>query len=259
MKIPLYHVDAFTKKVFGGNPAAVCPLENWLDNKTLQSIAAENYLSETSFFVRSGTAYELRWFTPVSEIDLCGHGTLAAAHVLVNHLGYKDSDISFSSKSGPLDVSIKEALITLNFPSRKPIKIETPSLLVKGLGAEPTEVLKSRDYYAVFENPQDILNLKPNFEILMKFDCLGICVTAKGNNCDFVSRFFAPKIGIQEDPVTGSTHSSLIPYWAEKLNKDSLYAIQLSKRQGELFCKNLTNRVLIGGYAVTYAVGKIEI
>ena len=193
------------------------------------------------------------------EIDLCGHGTLAAAHVLVNHLGYENPDISFTSKSGPLNVSIKETLITLNFPSRKPTKIDTPSLLVNGLGAEPIEVLKSRDYYAIFQDEQDILNLKPNFEILIKLDCLGICVTAKGNRCDFVSRFFAPKIGIQEDPVTGSTHSSLIPYWAEKLNKDSLYAIQLSKRQGELSCKNLTDRVLIGGHAVTYATGKIEI
>ncbi|MBL7074857.1 PhzF family phenazine biosynthesis protein [candidate division KSB1 bacterium] len=257
MKIPIYQVDAFTDKVFGGNPAAVCPLDNWVDDEILQAIAAENNLSETAFFVKQGNDFELKWFTPKTEVELCGHATLASAHILYNHLDYKDHQINFITKSGVLKVTKKNDIISMNFPSTKPVPVEIPKELTNGLGYEPSEVLKSRDYLAVFKDEETILSIKPDFEILKKLDCLGIIVTAKGNNSDFVSRFFAPGVGIPEDPVTGSAHVTLVPYWSEKLNKKSLYAIQMSKRRGELFCEDLGERVLISGKAVTYCEGSI--
>ena len=257
MKIPFYQIDAFTGKVFGGNPAAICPLENWLADETMQAIANENNLSETAFFVKKGRDFELRWFTPEMEVDLCGHATLASGHVLFNHLDFKPHQINFHTKSGSLKVSRTTDLLSMEFPSRKPLATETPQQLVDGLGRTPAEVLKSRDYFAVFQNEQEVLSIQPDFNILEQLDCLGIIITAAGQTSDFVSRFFAPRAGIPEDPVTGSTHCSLIPYWSEKLFKKDLHALQLSKRGGELFCQDLGERVSIAGNAVTFATGTI--
>ena len=257
MKIPFYQIDAFTSKIFGGNPAAICPLENWLEDETMQAIAAENNLAETAFFVNNGDGFDLRWFTPEMEVDLCGHATLASGHVLFNHLDFKPNQINFHTKSGVLKVSQTNELLSMDFPSRKPEATETPQQLIDGLGRTPAEVLKSRDYFAVFQNEQDILSIQPDFNILDRIDCLGIIITAAGQTSDFVSRFFAPRAGIPEDPVTGSAHCSLVPYWSEKLNKKDLHALQLSKRGGELFCQDLGERVSIAGKAVTFATGTI--
>ncbi len=257
MSIPIYQVDAFTDKLFGGNPAAVCPLEKWLDTELMQKIAAENNLSETAFFVKEGKGFELRWFTPKVEVDLCGHATLASAHVLFNHLDYDEKQITFSSASGELRVTTTNGKITLDFPSTPPSQVETVPELTQGLGLEPTEVHKSRDYLALFESEDDILSIAPDFDILMKLDSLGVIITAQGKNSDFVSRFFAPAVGINEDPVTGSAHTTLIPFWAERLNKKILHAFQLSERKGEIFCELSGDRVKIGGYAVTFLKGEI--
>ncbi len=259
MKIPLYQIDAFTNHIFSGNPAAVCPLEKWIENDMLQQIAAENNLSETAFFVKKGNDFDLRWFTPTIEVDLCGHATLATAYVIFNYIDSDLEKIEFHTQSGILKVKRENDLISMDFPARIPKPIMCPEQLTKGLGATPKETLKSRDYYAVFDNQNQIQSIKPDFLILEKLDTLGICITAQGNNADFVSRFFAPRAGILEDPVTGSAHSSLIPYWAKKLNKNSLHAFQLSKRKGELFCQFLGDRVKIAGKAVTYAIGVINI
>ncbi len=259
MNIPIYQVDAFTDKLFGGNPAAVCPLEDWLSPELMQSIAAENNLSETAFFVRKEKIFELRWFTPKIEVDLCGHATLASAHVIFNHLGFSEEQIVFSTVSGELRVTSENSRLILDFPATPPSPVEIEEGLIQGLGKRPTEVHKSRDYLAVFGSEADILSLKPNFDILGKLDCLGIIVSAKGENCDFVSRFFAPAAGIDEDPVTGSAHTTLIPFWAERLKKNVLHAFQLSKRKGELFCELAGDRVKIGGHAVTFFVGEVSL
>lgn len=259
MKIPIYQVDAFTSELFGGNPAAVCLLKNWLDDELLQKIAAENNLSETSFIVEKNGKFEIRWFTPDVEIDLCGHATLAAAFVMFNYF-YKTADtIAFQSKSGILRVKRCGELLTLDFPSRRPEKTDYNEDLVKALGKKPVDILKSRDYLVVYETEEDITDLKPDFHELSKINTLGVIVTAKGRNVDFVSRFFAPAVGINEDPVTGSAHSTLIPYWAEKLGKDVLTAQQLSSRGGELFCEDKIERVLISGKVVRYLEGYIHI
>ena len=259
MKIPMYQVDAFTDKIFGGNPAAVCPLESWLPAATMQAIAAENNLAETAFFVRDKDRYEIRWFTPAIEVDLCGHATLASAHVVFRHLNYDQPRIAFQSKSGELRASMKSGLIHLDFPAADPVPADMPEALVKGLGKKPREVFKGRDYLAVFDREADITSIEPDFAELAKLDCLGIIATAKGETCDFVSRFFAPRAGIPEDPVTGSAHTLLIPFWAKRLGKTVLRAVQVSKRRGELFCEFLGERVLIGGRAVTFFQGMIEI
>jgi PhzF family phenazine biosynthesis protein len=259
MELTLYQVDAFTDKVFGGNPAAVCPMDKWLDDKILQSIAAENNLSETAFFVKNNSEYQLRWFTPKIEVDLCGHATLASAYIIFNYIDPQLSEIIFQTQSGHLSVEMENDLISMDFPARKPISVDTPAQLVKGLGIKPIEVTKSRDYFAVFESEDQIKKINPDFAELSKLDSLGIGTTAPGREVDFVSRFFAPKVGIPEDPVTGSAHSSLIPYWAERLNKNNLSALQLSNRIGKLYCQNKADRVIIAGKAVTYAIGKIYI
>ncbi len=259
MKTPIYQVDAFTDKLFGGNPAAVCLLESWLRDETMQRIAEENNLSETAFFVKKGDAFEIRWFTPKIEIQLAGHPTLAAAHVIFNHLGYSAAQIKFVSKGGELTATKKEGLIWLDFPAFEVTAVRPPASLIDGLGRKPDEVLKGRDFFAVFKSESEILSLKPDFAELEKLDCLGIIVTARGNNCDFVSRFFAPRAGINEDPVTGSAHTLLIPYWAKRLHKEKLHAFQVSKRRGELFCEHLGKRVLIGGRSVTYLEGTIDV
>ncbi|MBI9038289.1 MAG: PhzF family phenazine biosynthesis protein [Bacteroidales bacterium] len=259
MKLQLFQIDAFTDKVFGGNPAAVCPLEKWLKPELLQKIAAENNLPETAFFVKNSYGLDIRWFTPEMEINLCGHATLASAHVLFNHLGYNKNQIIFDSKSGTLKVTKKGEILCLDFPSNKPEKISHSAKLEEALGAKPIEVYKSRDILAIFENEKEIEKINPNFELLKQIDCMGVIVSAKGKNCDFVSRFFAPKVGINEDPVTGSAHTTLVPYWAEKLEKKKLHAFQISKRRGELFCEIMGRRVLISGKAVTYLIGEISI
>ena len=260
MRIPIFQVDAFTKKAFGGNPAAVCPLPRWLPDARLQAIAAENNLSETAFFVKKGSIYELRWFTPVVEIDLCGHATLASAHVLFSHLGYKKNEIIFQTrKSGELRTSKKRGRLYLDFPARDAAPVEAPMELIAGLGRAPLEVRKGRDYLAVLEKQADVAAIVPDLVELSKLDCVGIIVTAPGDSCDFVSRFFAPRVGVPEDPVTGSAHTILIPYWGRRLNKMSMRALQISARGGELHCEWRGERVLIGGRAVTYLKGTIEI
>lgn len=259
MKIPIYQVDAFTSNIFGGNPAAVCPLAEWIDPGLMQSIAAENNLSETAFFVKKNDFYELRWFTPEIEVDLCGHATLASGFVLFNHLNYNEGEIKFETRSGRLMVQRSGDLITLNFPANPPVKIDITDNLTKGLGKKPLEIYKSRDYLALFETEKRVLSIQPDFKILEKLETLGIIITAMGDTSDFVSRFFAPAAGIDEYPVTGSAHTTLVPYWAKKLNKTKFHAFQISKRRGELFCQLAGERVLISGKAKTYLTGEIEI
>lgn len=259
MKIPLYQIDAFTNNLFKGNPAAVCPLDNWLNDQTLLSIAAENNLSETAFFVKENAGYRLRWFTPETEVDLCGHATLAAAFVIFNYLNTSLNTIEFKTQSGKLTVKKDSGLLSMDFPARKPVACSPPQDLIKGLGGSPSEILKSRDYFVVYSSEEEIRMLKPDMNLLAGLDALGVIVTAKGNQVDFVSRFFAPDAGIPEDPVTGSAHCSLIPYWSEKLVKNKLHALQVSKRGGELFCELRGDRVLISGLAVKYFEGSIEV
>jgi PhzF family phenazine biosynthesis protein len=259
MSLPYFQVDAFTRRVFSGNPAGVCVLADWLPDSVLQSIAAEVNLAETAFVVRRDSGYGLRWFTPTIEMDLCGHATLAAAHVLFRHLGLNGTTVSFETLSGTLAVSRSDELLTLDFPSRPPVPCELPADLMEGLGARPTFVAKSRDYLAVFDSEDIVRNLKPDKASLMRLDCLGIIATAKGDDCDFVSRFFAPRAGVDEDPVTGSAHCTLIPYWAQRLGRKELRAIQVSARGGELFCGDRGERVGIGGYAVTCSTGFLHV
>lgn len=258
-KVKIFQVDAFTSSLFAGNPAAVCPLNNWLDDKVLQCIAMENNLSETAFFIIRDNKFYLRWFTPKAEIDLAGHPTLATAHIIFEEIFPGKNNIQFHTKVGDLlTVSMKKNLYSMDFPSYSPMpedsKLKEVSIVLKSM---PSKFLFGRYGMAVYENEQDILKISPNFDALMDLDCDGIIVTAPGNNCDFVSRFFAPKLGIQEDPVTGSAHCELIPYWSKIFNKQNMLARQLSKRGGELHCSNLGDRVIIGGEAVTYMRGEL--
>lgn len=255
MSIPYYQVDTFTSSLFSGNPAGVCLLTDWPSDSVLQSIAAENNLAETAFIVQRGATFDLRWFSPTLEVDLCGHATLASAHVIVQHLGYRDSIVRFETLSGTLTVSRKDDLLTLDFPTRPGIACEMPPDLIEGLGFRPESAAKARDYLAVCETERAVRELKPDMAALMRLDCLGIIVTAPGDNCDFVSRFFAPRAGIPEDPVTGAAHCTLIPYWAERLKCKELSARQISPRGGELLCEHRGERVGIGGRAVTYSAG----
>jgi predicted PhzF superfamily epimerase YddE/YHI9 len=258
-KIPVFVVDAFAQRPFEGNSAAICPIEDWLDDDLMQSIAAENNLSETAFIVAKNDAYEIRWFTPKIEVDLCGHATLAAAHVLARHLGYGETTMRFDSRSGRLFVSVTGDLLILDLPARPPQRCDLPPRLGEALGARPFEVLKARDYFAVFESEEEVRNLLPDFGLLSELECLGTIVTARGSKCDFVSRFFAPRAGINEDPVTGSAYCTLIPYWADKLKQSRLYSHQISRRGGELLCQNVGESVKVGGHAVTFMRGMIEI
>jgi len=260
MGIPLYIINAFTEKKFGGNPAAVCPLTEWLDDQTLQSIAEENNLSETAFFVREDNAFGLRWFTPKVEVDLCGHATLASAYVLFKYLDYDKPHILFETKSGQLSVKKDGELLLMDFPAYDPIPVSPPERLIQALGLHPLQVMQSpKTYLALYEKEDEILSIAPDFSLLEKLEMPCVIVSAEGSKSDFISRFFAPQAGIQEDPVTGSAHCTLIPYWAKRLQKTSLFARQLSKRQGELYCEFLDSRVSIGGKAVTYALGEINI
>jgi len=257
MKIKQYQVDAFATRVFEGNPAAVCPLEKWLDDCLLQAISEENNLSETAFFVPNAKGFDLRWFTPVKEVDLCGHATLATAHVIFEILGYAESVISFETRSGELFVKKQGASLQMDFPACTPISREIPDVLVQGLGVRPIEVLSADDYLAVFDTESTIRAITPNHALLSQLDLRGVIVTAPGANVDFVSRFFAPKFGVPEDPVTGSAHCELAPYWASKLGRNTLSARQVSKRGGNLACEVSCNRVLLSGSAVTFMEAEI--
>jgi predicted PhzF superfamily epimerase YddE/YHI9 len=259
MSIPYYQVDAFTGNLFAGNPAGVAILVEWLTDEVMQSIAAENNLAETAFVVPRGDCFDLRWFTPEIEMDLCGHATLAAAHVLFEHLGYRSVSVEFQTRSGLLAVTRTESLLTLDFPSRPAAACEMPDGLVEGLGAKPLEVFKARDYLAVFEREADVRALQPRMDVLAKLPCLGVIATAPGDTCDFVSRFFAPGAGVPEDPVTGSAHCTLIPYWSGRLNRYQLRALQVSKRGGELYCAERGERVGISGRAITYSTGFLHV
>jgi len=259
MRIPIYQIDAFTNEQFKGNPAAVCPLNEWIEDDVMQKIAAENNLSETAFFVKKEDEYELRWFTPKGEIDLCGHATLASAYVIFTYLDQNLKVVKFHTQSGLLEVSKDGSLLTLSFPSRAGEKCDIPEELIKGLGKAPKEVYKSRDYLVIFDTEQDIIGLELNMEELKKLDGFGVIATAKGKEVDFVSRFFAPKAGIDEDPVTGSTHCTLVPYWKKILNKNEFVALQLSERGGKLYCTDLGDTVKISGEAVSFLEGYINV
>ena len=259
MKIQLYQIDAFASRVFAGNPAAVCPLENWLEDDLMQAIAMENNLSETAFFVSLEKGYHIRWFTPASEVDLCGHATLASAYVLFTYLDPSMAKVSFHSRSGQLTVSKQGDLLSMDFPSQPPVPCKAPGEMIEALGKKPSEVLRSQDYFVLFPSEEEIRALDPDMSLLKKIDLRGVTVTAKGKDVDFVSRFFAPKYGVNEDPVTGSAHCALVPYWANKLGKKDLLAHQVSKRGGELFCRDQGDRVIISGRAVAYMEGVISI
>jgi PhzF family phenazine biosynthesis protein len=267
MQLPIYQVDAFASRPFSGNPAAVCPLDAWLPDQLLQAIAAENNLAETAFFVRSnGTSgsFELRWFTPACEVDLCGHATLASAHVLLHELHENSEVLRFQTKSGELRVKKKGDLLALDFPSRPPQQTAAHPKLLAALGGQPQEVLAARDYLIRFETAAEVAALRPNFADLADMDRFAVIVTAPGPapggaGCDFVSRFFAPARGINEDPVTGSAHSTLIPYWAQQLGKTTLHARQISARGGELFCELNGDRVEIAGHSSLFLRGTISL
>lgn len=257
--IPYFEVLAFTKRLFGGNPAGVCLLEgDWLPAEMMQQIAHENNLAETAFLVKRDGDFDLRWFTPAIEVDLCGHATLASAHVLFAR-GEK-SPVTFHSRGGALAVSRQDDLLELDFPAR-PAQAAPASApaVAKALGAPPAILLRERDFYAVFARESDVAALQPDFAAVAALDRQGVVATAPGDSCDFVSRYFAPAVGIPEDPVTGSTHCTLIPYWTERLGKKKLHARQISERGGELFCENRGARVGIGGSALTYVEGMIHL
>lgn len=257
MQIDLYQIDAFTDHVFSGNPACVLPLPNWLPDETLLKIAKENAVPETAFFVDKGDIIHLRWFTPEIEMDLCGHATLATAHCLKTMLAYSADSFRFDSVSGRLEVMVEDDRYTLDFPSRMPVPGQLPEPILQSLSIKPLEILKSRDYVLVYESEADIRNIQINRSLFdqVNIDPGGVIITARGEACDFVSRFFTPQASILEDPVTGSSHCSLIPYWSGKLGKKKMLARQLSERGGKIYCEDRGGRVLIGGQAKTYSAG----
>jgi PhzF family phenazine biosynthesis protein len=258
LKIPMYQVDAFAGQVFSGNPAAICPLETWLPDAQMQSIAAENNLAETAFFVRNGAGYKLRWFTPAVEVDLCGHATLASAYVIMNELAPGERSVAFETKSGVLTVTRDGDLYSMDFPSRPPERgMEVCPELLPAMGGRPEAVLAARDYFLVYGSEEELRALQPDMSGLMKIDRFAVIATAPGRQADFVSRFFAPAKGVPEDPVTGSAHCSLIPYWSERLGKKKLHAFQVSPRGGELWCEDRGDRVTISGKAVRFFEGTI--
>jgi len=259
MKIPIFIVDAFSSRIFSGNPAAVCPLDYWLDDGQLQSIAAENNLSETAFIVNRGGYYQLRWFTPQMEVEICGHATLASAFVLMNQVDTSVTEVTFGTRSGELIVKKNDDLYAMNFPAHPPRPSKTPAELIKALDYQPQEVLASNYYLVVYKSEDEVRELKPYLALIKELDRLAVIVTAPGKEVDFVSRFFAPAMGIPEDPVTGSAHCTLIPYWSKRLNKKTMQARQVSNRGGEIFCEDLGKRVIIAGRAVLYSEGVINI
>ena len=262
MKIKLYQIDAFTDQVFSGNPAAVCPLDHWIPDDLMQKIAMENNLAETAFYVRRDHVFEIRWFTPTVEVDLCGHATLAAAHVLFQHENFPAKEITFHShRSGGLMVYKQNEFLTLDFPADRLEQVDLSPELSAGFSVTPREVYKGKtDFMLVFANEGEISSMKPDMKAVAAIPgCRGVIVTSKGDAVDFVSRFFAPQSGIDEDPVTGSAHTTLTPYWTNRLGKTELTAMQLSGRGGKLLCKCVGDRVHISGKACTYMVGEISV
>ena len=260
MKIALYQIDAFADEVFKGNPAAVCPLEEWLDDDVMQAIAVENNLSETAFFVANNDAYDLRWFTPVAEVDLCGHATLATAHVVFEHIDPNAGEVRFDTRSGRLGVTRgPDGLLAMDFPAQPGGELAVGEEMIEALGAEPSYLFGGEDFMAVFERQSQISAIEPDFAALKKLERRGVIITAPGDEVDFVSRFFAPKHNIPEDPVTGSAHCMLTPYWADRLGKTQLRARQISPRGGDLACELLGDRVRISGRASEYMKGEITL
>jgi PhzF family phenazine biosynthesis protein len=260
MTIPIYQVDAFTLGPFSGNPAAVCPLDSWLDDDTMQNIAAENNLAETAFIVMREGGYDLRWFTPTVEVDLCGHATLAAGNVVLNHLQPDLNSVSFETISGELIVSRDGDRLSMDFPARPPTRAAVSEALCDALGKAPSEVHMSRDVLAVYDDEQSVRDLSPDqAKLLALEEGFGVIVTAKGKSVDFVSRFFVPKGGIYEDPVTGSAHCTLVPFWAERLGWSELIAHQVSPRGGELRCELRGDRVIMSGQCVLFLTGSIHL
>lgn len=259
MTLTIYQVDAFANELFSGNPAAVIPLESWLEADLMQQIAMENNLAETAFFVKEDNAYALRWFTPEYEIDLCGHATLASAYIIKTFLEPHIPEIHFSTqKAGILKTTVQDGVYTLDFPARMPVATETPKGLLESLGvSNAIEVLRSRDYFVVLPNEEAVKNVEPNYERLKNIDTVGVIVTAKGQSADVVSRCFYPGAGIPEDPVTGSAHCNIVPYWSSKLGIIKIFAKQLSPRGGELHCELAGDRVLMSGKCVLYLRGEI--
>jgi PhzF family phenazine biosynthesis protein len=260
MRQKIYQVDAFTDKVFYGNPAAVCPLEKWLSDELMQKIAMENNLAETAFYVKEGNMYHIRWFTPTVEVDLCGHATLASAFVLFSYESHPGNSLSFiSDRSGILNVSRDGDLLTLDFPSDKIEKVEVSAEIKGGFNIQPVMAFRGKsDYLLVYEKESDIRDLIPDFNKISVLNCRGVIVTARGNDVDFVSRFFGPQSGINEDPVTGSAHTTLTPYWAEQLGKSTMKAVQLSARKGYLQCRLNGARVEISGQCRLYMTGHLS-
>lgn len=260
MKLKLYQVDAFTDKLFSGNPAAVCPLKEWLPDTTMQNIAMENNLAETAFYIPENNNYHIRWFTPTVEVDLCGHATLASAHVLFNHENVQGNEVLFRSRSGELKVTRQDKFLTLDFPTDTIKEIVSYPELNGCFNSKPTRVFRGKtDYMLVFASEQQIRDIRPDLHKIAGLPARGVIVTAKGNDVDFVSRFFAPQSGINEDPVTGSAHTSLIPFWHQALDKMEMTALQLSSRTGFLKCTYAGDRVMISGQACTYLVGELEV
>lgn len=260
MRIPIYIVDSFTNRLFAGNPAAVCPLQDWLDDALLQSIAAENNLSETAFYVRASEGYALRWFTPTVEVDLCGHATLASAHIILRQDGTVKDAVVFDTRSGPLTVTKEGDRLAMDFPVREIVEVAYDESIDRALGAPALEVYRSKPNLLVILGSEDeVRQLQPDLSLVERLDCNGVIVSAAGHKVDFVSRFFGPRVGLPEDPVTGSAHCTLVPYWGRRLRKLTLRAHQLSARGGELFCEMLGERVKIAGEAVTYSEGMITL
>ena len=259
MRLPIYQIDAFTSRVFGGNPAAIVPLDKWLPAETMLAIAAENNLSETAFFVPEGEGFGLRWFTPTVEMDLCGHATLASAHLVFDKLKPGMKAVRFNTRSGVLEVQKSGDLLTMDFPSRAPEKLAPSAAVNDALGKAPLELWGARDYLAVYASEDDVRALKPHGDKTAALDRHAVIATAPGKDCDFVSRFFAPAMGVYEDPVTGSAHCTLIPYWAKRLGKAKLSARQVSARGGELVCEDRGTRVTIAGKAALYLEGSIQV
>ena len=257
MKLELYQIDAFTEHIFQGNPACVVPLKSWLPDEVLFKITRENAVAETAFFIDKGDSIHLRWFTPEIEMDLCGHATLATAHCLSSILNYPKDSIVFETKSGELIVEVKDGMYYMDFPSRMPEASSLPDVIARALNIQPKEVFKSRDYLLVYESEEEVKNIKVDQSILdlINLDPGGVVVTSVGVGSDFVSRYFTPQSSILEDPVTGSAHCSLIPFWSSRLGKQTLFAKQISERGGELFCENKDERVIVAGKARTYATG----
>lgn len=259
MQLPIFQIDAFADQLFSGNPAAVCPLEDWISDALMQKIAAENNLSETAFFVGGNGRYDLRWFTPTTEVDLCGHATLAAAYVIFYELETGLGEVRFQTRSGELVVRMQQGELIMDFPAQPPAPCPPPAELLEAIACNPVEVLAATDYLVVCENEEQVRRMKPDLRLLEQLPLRGVIVTARGDDSDFVSRFFGPKAGIDEDPVTGSAHCELTPYWSEKLDKKVLQARQLSARGGSIRCRLDGDRVVMSGTCAKYMQGEIRL